>query len=113
MSTTAKGRAGEEVAVALLLRDGYRVLERNARAGRYELDVVAMDGDTLVFVEVRRRKRLDDALVSMTAKKRADVARAAARWLGERRIAPRCRFDVVVVSGDQARVIKNAFEAAR
>jgi putative endonuclease len=110
-SPTAKGREGEDIAVALLLREGYRVLERNARAGRFELDVIAMDGEVLCFVEVRRRKSIDDALLSVTRQKQADVTRAAKRWIGERRIQPRCRFDVVVVAGGDARLIRNAFEA--
>lgn len=51
----ATGRAGEDLAAAHLLREGYRVLCRNFRSQLGELDIIAEDGDTVVFVEVRTR----------------------------------------------------------
>lgn len=50
------GTLGETLAVALLERKGYRILDRNWRSGHKEIDIVAMDGDTLVAVEVKTRK---------------------------------------------------------
>lgn len=49
------GRKGEDLAARYLRWNGYRILERNVRLGRYEVDIIARDGDTIAFVEVRSR----------------------------------------------------------
>jgi putative endonuclease len=49
------GPRGEDLAARHLKRAGYRIVERNVRAGRHEIDIVARQGDTVVFVEVRTR----------------------------------------------------------
>jgi putative endonuclease len=117
-STTAKGRDGEQLAADHLAREGYRVLERNTRVGRAEIDIVAMDGDVLCFVEVRSRHAHSAALESVDARKQARVAKAASRFLAVHASEtaadelPSCRFDVVVVDAAGAvQVVKNAFEA--
>ncbi len=56
MSTKATGAAGEELACRALEERGYRVVERNWRTARGEVDVVARDGDCWVFVEVKTRR---------------------------------------------------------
>jgi putative endonuclease len=94
----ALGAAGEAAACAHLERHGYRILARNARADRVELDVVAERGGVLVFVEVKTRHtaRCGGAAEAVDARKRARIARGAAAWLrssGHR--AARIRFDVV------------------
>ena len=53
------GRRGEDLATRYLRRAGYRILERNVRLRRYEVDIIARDGDTIVFVEVRSRISAD------------------------------------------------------
>jgi putative endonuclease len=111
-TTTAKGRNGEDLAVLHLAREGYVVVGRNVRTAGGELDVVAMDGDVLCFVEVRRRGRIDDALLSIDKKKQARLTRAAGAYLARLPQVPRCRFDVVVVAGERVRLLRNAFEAA-
>jgi len=117
-STLDIGRRGEERACRALTEAGYRVLERNLRLGRDELDVVAMDGEVLCFVEVRTREsaRFGRAEETVGARKRARIFRAARRYLvGVRAPWPRCRFDVVAITGhgDEAEVtlIRGAFEA--
>lgn len=75
---------------------------RNLRYRVGELDIVAYEARVLCFVEVRQRRhpRYGTAAESVTARKRARVARAAARYLqGLSRPWPPCRFDVVTVSG--------------
>lgn len=112
MTTTSKGRAGEDLAVLHLERVGYVIVGRNVRAGGGEIDVVARDGEVLCFVEVRRRKRTDDALASVNGKKQARVVKAAAAYLaGMAGATPMCRFDVVVVAGDRVDLVRGAFEA--
>ena len=115
MTTTSKGRAGEDLAVLHLERVGYVIVGRNVRAGGGEIDVVARDGEVLCFVEVRRRKRTDDALSSVNERKQARVAKAAAAFLIRHVAAgaplPMCRFDVVAIAGDRVDLVRNAFQA--
>ncbi|MBI1948302.1 MAG: YraN family protein [Deltaproteobacteria bacterium] len=111
-STTAKGRAGEDLAVAHLERQGYVVVARNVRAGGGEIDIIAREGTLVCFVEVRRRARVLDALVSVDAKKQRRLVRAATAWLARQRELPRCRFDVAVVTPAGIELVRGAFEAA-
>jgi putative endonuclease len=94
-------RCGEAIAEQFCVLRGYRIVGRNERAGRGELDLVAIDRDTVVFVEVKFRAERDrgSALDAVTAKKRGDVARAATRWLAERGATNRpVRFDVIGIT---------------
>ncbi len=112
------GRAGEDEVARRLERDGWSIVARNARpAGvRGELDLVALDGDALVFVEVKAR-RAGSALgpetpaMAVGPRKRAKLRGLAAAWLRERAYdVPRhrdLRFDVVGLRVDAAgRVIE-------
>jgi putative endonuclease len=79
-----------------------------------EIDLIAQDGATLVFVEVRMRsgKRFGGALGSVTPRKRARIAAAARHYLMRLGREPRCRFDVVTVEGAQPAWLRGAFEVA-
>ena len=117
MNRTA-GRAGlgvraEELCAELLRKAGLRVLARNWRCRHGEIDLVAEEGSTLVFAEVRLRQdpRFGGAAESITAAKRARLI-AAARLYLSRRPETDCRFDVLLLDGlEAARVqwIRNAF----
>jgi putative endonuclease len=113
------GQWGEQVAELALKRKGYRVLGRRVRVGtRDEIDLVARDKNTLVFVEVKTRKGEDFGRPSgaVDRRKRQVLSRAAVRYLKELR-DPRVffRFDVVEVIGEPGdpdpvvRHIENAF----
>jgi putative endonuclease len=101
--TRAAGRAGEDLACEFLVRAGFRILARNVHLRHAELDLVAMDGATLVFVEVRLRRslRFGSAAESVDARKQRRIAAAAAELLASRRLprAARVRFDVVAIDG--------------
>lgn len=75
------------------------IVERNFRTRHGEIDVVARDGDSLVFVEVRMRSRSDfgGAAGSVTAAKRARWIAAARGYLAKIGREPPCRFDVVLL----------------
>ncbi len=93
------GRRGEEIVARYLEQEGFRIVERNWRAPSGELDIVAMDGETLVFVEVRTRMRADRIPSSEwfpLAKQRKLVA-LAERYLCDREPCS-CRFDAVGVT---------------
>jgi putative endonuclease len=97
------GIVGEELAAAALTARGYAILERRYTTERGEIDIVAEDGDTLVFVEVRARATAEfgRAADTVTAAKQRQVTRMASEYLSRHQIANRpCRFDVVAV--DQA-----------
>jgi putative endonuclease len=95
------GKTGEELACAELRRRGYAILARRFRTRGGELDIVARDGATLVFVEVkaRRSERFGTAAEAVTSRKRARLARMADEFLCRTRlVSVPCRFDVVAVT---------------
>ena len=94
------GRQGEEAAARLLEGKGLRILERNLRLGRLELDLVCEDGDTLVFVEVKTRAEgsLATPADGLTAQKRSRLLRAVQAYLAQHDLWHRpCRLDLVAV----------------
>jgi putative endonuclease len=107
----ARGRAAEELAVRHLERSGLRVVQRNVRYRLGEIDIVARDGATWVFVEVRSRARRGDAAASIDARKRGRIRRAAQLYLQERFQGgwPACRFDVVLVEDGAVQWLPCAF----
>lgn len=111
-STVVVGQRSEDRATAALLAAGYRVVERNVRLRVGELDVVAYDGSTLVFVEVRSRgdHRFGGGLAAVPHSKQRQVARAAAAYLALRRPTfATCRFDVVAITGPELVIVRDAF----
>ncbi|MGB3543540.1 YraN family protein [Rubrivirga sp.] len=122
MTTAEIGRKGEDAAVAHLEANGYRILERNFRFSREEIDIVAFepnerdDGGMIAFVEVKARSGdgygRPEAAVD-TAKQKA-IKRVAEAYLHERRLIPSpTRFDVIAVHlrGPQVEIehFKHAF----
>ena len=120
MKPTAKqltGLAGEEMAASLLLARGMRILNRNWRSRSLELDIVAEEGDTLVFVEVKARAAggLQQPHEALGMAKRRALTRAATCYLAEYDLWHRsCRFDLVsiIMNGNNPVVehIPHAFE---
>lgn len=93
------GEWGEALAARHLARAGYEILARNWRTGRLELDLIARDGDTIAFVEVKTRRAggLHPA-DAVDRTKRRRLRRAAARWIASQPIrAAGYRFDVVSI----------------
>ena len=109
----ARGAMAEALCAQFLQRAGLRILARNWRCRHGEIDLVAQEGETLVFAEVRLRSdaRFGGAAESITAAKRGRIV-AASRWyLAGRRESP-CRFDVLLLDGLDGRRIRwlrNAF----
>jgi putative endonuclease len=116
LSSKAKGDAGESMAVDFLQNEGLRILQRNYRFDRGEIDIVAEDRDELVFVEVKSRRTRSHGSPeeSLTPSKEAFLKRTAEGYLLEHHIDRRpCRFDVIAVewvSGQpEIRHLKNVF----
>lgn len=104
------GRRAEELVAARLARAGWQIVERNARTRHGELDLVALDGPALVFVEVKAG-RVGSAhgperpVLAVDARKQRRLRRLASAWMMERRGVARyrqIRFDAVGVSFDRA-----------
>ena len=119
MPRTARQRLGdraEERAAALLERSGLVIVERNWRCSHGELDIVAREGETLVFVEVRARSDAGwgGARGSITPAKQARLARCALHYLQHLPGAtPPCRFDLMMREGSDPHMhwLRDAFAA--
>jgi putative endonuclease len=119
----ALGAAGESRAAHYLMRRGYRIVARNVRADRVEIDIIARRGQVLAFVEVktRRTRAYGSPEDAVDARKRARLVRGAVAWLhgnrGQRRPGQTIRFDVIVCEPGadratwQIRHLKAAFDA--
>ena len=110
----ATGLGAEDAAARLLARHGLEIVARNYRTRLGEIDLVARDGATLVFVEVRSRAsgRFGGALESVTAAKRRRLVAAARQYLSRLRREPPCRFDVVTLEAGEPAWLRGAFEVA-
>jgi putative endonuclease len=110
-----RGSAAEERAAVFLQQQGPKLVARNYRCRFGEIDLIARDGETLVFVEVRMRTsdRFGGAAASITAAKRGKLVRAARHYLAGNSRAPACRFDALLVQGCGREIewLKNAFDA--
>jgi putative endonuclease len=102
------GRLGERLAAEHLIRRGFRILERNYRTRWGELDIVAFDGRTLAFCEVKSRRTgpgTCSPFDSVHERKRLQVRRMAGSWLHDRAgrpFAKALRFDAIAVIFDRA-----------
>ncbi len=110
--TTQLGADGEERACAFLQKRGLRIVARNYRQRCGEIDLVALDGKTLVFVEVKRRATgaFGGPMAAVTPSKQGKIARTAERFIQEKR--PKfdsIRFDVVCLLGEEITHLPNAF----
>jgi len=106
-----RGRAGEDAAAALLEAHGYRIVGRNVRLPGGELDIIARDGDTVVFVEVKARANAayGSAVRAVDARKRATLRALASDWLQIAAPRAQARFDVVTFDEGRARLHRGAF----
>ncbi|QLQ33054.1 MAG: YraN family protein [Candidatus Thiothrix singaporensis] len=107
------GINAEQLACEHLQASGLQLLCRNYRLKTGEIDLIMLDGHTIVFVEVRYRKsnRYGGALHSIDPRKQARIIRTAQHYLQYRAPDAQARFDVVAVEGDNhPHWIRNAFE---
>lgn len=80
-----KGRVAEAIAAVVLMLKGYRILARRRRTPQGEIDLIAVRGRRLAFVEVKRRPNRDDAEASLTPHQTGRLHDAAEHWLASRR----------------------------
>ena len=113
------GRFGEALALKQIKRLGYKKIIRNYRCPLGEVDLIARDGDTLVFIEIktRRGKSIYYAKEAVDEKKKRQLSKVALAYMKSNNCCEaEARFDVVAVNVDgnrtQVEVIQNAFELA-
>jgi len=113
------GKFGEELALRKIKSLGYKKIIRNFRCPLGEVDIIARDGDTLVFMEIKTRKgrSIDYAKEAVNAKKKRQISKVALAYMKATDCSDvRARFDVVAISLGRGKpeieVIKNAFELA-
>lgn len=116
MNKRSVGTVYEKLAGGFLEQQGYEILEYNFRCRMGEIDIVARDGDYLVFVEVKYRSngRTGSPLEAVDARKQRVISKVASYYClthGYGETKP-CRFDVIAICGDEYTLIKNAFEYA-
>lgn len=108
------GREGERQALEYLEGRGWRLVETNYQTRWGEIDLIMLEGATLIFVEVKRRQTMKYGLPeeSISPFKQRHLVKAALCYIKERRVENQLmRFDAVSVSPEGIRLIKNAFSA--
>ena len=114
---TKLGKLGEDLAVNALSADGYKIVERNAKIYKREVDVIAVDGDLLVFIEVKARSdhSFGKPLEAIDNKRQARLRKAAQLYIMRKKLkSTSVRFDVVTVDftnnpKGEVEIVKNAF----
>ncbi len=117
MERSETGRSGEQATVEYLRERGYEICATNWRSGNYELDIVAQNGDTLHFVEVKTRKRggLTSPHSAITPQKCRALHKAACAYMAWSKTTLEISFDLAAVEIDshgntQIDYIENAIE---
>jgi len=114
ISTVESGQRGESYVCTKIAEAGYKIIDRNIREKFAEIDIIAEDGETLCFIEVRTRTddRLGHPAETITPAKQRSIRRAAEAYIVKNNILPRpMRFDVATViwSTMQYEYFENAF----
>ena len=108
-----QGSHYESLAAAHLVSEGMTILERNFRSRMGEIDLIAKDGETICFVEVKGRRDdvFGDPSEAVNAAKQMVIRRTAQWYLMKNRLPEDtpCRFDVVSICGSEVRLIRDAF----
>ena len=112
------GKNGEDLAVSCLLKQGYKIIERNYKTKLGEIDIIADCRGCICFVEVRAKNSLSFGAPEETIikRKQLQISKAALLYIKKYKLQDKsCRFDVVSVEGvdkprPEVRLIENAFE---
>lgn len=110
------GEKGEVLAAKFLNKEGYKIVSQNYRTHVGEIDIIAIDGETLVFIEVKTRESIEYGMPfeAVNRSKRRKISGAALLYLKKLKDIPPCRFDVVSIcykdGHPQFELIRDAFE---
>ncbi len=113
------GKKGEEFAAGFLIKKGYKIKERNYKSALGEIDIIAISGGTLVFIEVKTRSSIKFGLPfeAVTKRKQHQITKTALYYMSKNKISETAaRFDIVsvILKGEkmEAELIENAFDVA-
>ncbi len=112
---TSTGEEGEQLALEFLKKKKYQILERNYRFGKGEIDIIAKQGETLVFIEVKTQKHGDfgDPIYWINRRKQRQIGMIAKGYLYEKDIDEHdCRFDVITLTWEKGAYVINHIEDA-
>ena len=111
------GKKGEEVALRFLKKKGYKIIQQNYVCEMGEMDIIAREKDTLVFVEVKTRTSMafGPPQLAVNSTKQMQLSKVALYFLKEKRLEDiKARFDVVAIllrpKGEEIELIKDAFD---
>jgi putative endonuclease len=110
------GEKGERLAIKFLNKKGYKVIKQNYRTPIGEIDIIAKDGETLVFIEVKTRESIAYGLPfeAVNNIKKRKITKVAMLYLKRFKEMPPCRFDVVSIyyknDKPEFELIKDAFD---
>ena len=111
------GKEGEEIAIRFLKKNGYKIIERNYVCKMGEMDIIAREKDTLVFVEVKTRTStaFGPPQLAVNSAKQMQLSKVALYFLKEKQLEDtNARFDVVAIllgpKGKEIELIKDAFD---
>jgi putative endonuclease len=113
------GRRSEILSIDYLRSQGYRVIASPYRTKSGEVDIIAWDGETLVFIEVKARRNTDPPEDSVGFQKEQRIARAAQAYISRYRLQDKpCRFDILAVTSipgrsPEFRLLRDAFSVGR
>lgn len=105
------GRRAETLAAWAYRLKGFEIMDRRYKSAGGEIDLVARKGPLLVFIEVKRRTAMDEALFAVTYKNRRRMEQAVKSWLARHpRLAQSdVRFDIAAVAGWRVKIAKSAW----
>ncbi len=110
------GEKGEGLAVKFLKKKGYKIIKQNYKTPIGEVDIIAKEGETLVFIEVKTRESVEYGLPfeAVNSFKRRKIVNVALLYLKRFKEIPPCRFDVISIYYEKGKpefeLIKEAFE---
>ena len=117
MNKRELGSRYEEAAARFLESRGYEIIERNYRCRQGEIDLIAKEGEYVVFVEVKYRSgdNRGGSIEAVTPQKQRRISKAALHYLMQKQYREDvpCRFDVVGVDGRKITLLRNAFDYCR
>lgn len=114
LNTKNIGDVGENIATEYLKGLGYKILDRNVYFNHNELDIVALDGNTIVFVEVKARANncFGNPVEAVTQAKVKSIVKCAKMYIKSKLLYERdIRFDIIGIDGSEIQHIKDAFWA--
>lgn len=109
------GKSGEDKAVKHLVKNGYKILDRNFRTKLGEIDIIAKDDEALVFIEVKTRSSMSFGVpqLSVDTRKQNKLIKLALSYIKQKNIKHKViRFDVLALTDTSCELIKNAFSSS-